>query len=653
VNHRYWASAVALFLCLGCEDSIRLTYLPEPPSSAQMELSSEAVKALEEKHPGKDGIYLDQSMDFEIMTSPALASLSSRSHRYLVLNRMNESLSRFSVSLKPGHELEKVQLVHRRPDGKVLTYGISDLKEERDSDGTRTLKFIYPNVEKGSVISEQYLVRNPSPRLGDLIDNETPLQWQLPCEHVRFRFMHPEAWEGQVKRLGPDRELPVTRTVSEAGKKVIYTFEANQVPGLDEELFAPSFKERSSYFKINFSNIPTLRYAGPTSWKAFQREFSAYAVDKEALISTRVRDTALEVTKGCQTDEARLDAIITWIQENITPGSLPDTPNFADMLAKKHANPYQATGLARSMLSKMGISSDYLMLHSQYDGWFDPAFISFGEISSPALRVRLGDRVHIVFPWVKGLPVNHLPEAFQGSKALLVGPDTPSDAIQALPEGNLASNSWEERYQVTLDEDGRATVQEEKVLSGSAAFGARQALRDLGKEETEKFLRKLLTYSEGEVKFTSVGFEHREDARKPLVIRLVYTVDNLITLTPEEAIFNTAGLFSPSSSLKTKVDPTQRQSPIRIYYDEARIKRVALSFPKTWTLQTPLKDHSVSNGFGSLTLTQTSEAGRLQVDQTLQFRKSATDPSRLQELLALTGRRSQMAIPSLTFKIKG
>ncbi len=642
--------ALLALVTLGCEDSIRLTYLPEPPAATKLTVTPEQVKALEAKHPGKDGVYLEQDFDYEIVTSPSLESVRARNYTYVVLNRSNESLASFSVRVPSGAELEGVFLIHRRPQGETKTYGRSDLKEEKDSNGSRTLKFIYPNVEKGSVISEHYLIRTPNPRPGDLLDYEAPLQWELPCESVRLRFLHPEAWTGRLKELGPNRTLPCQRTVSPAGKKVIYTYEAKDVAGLDEEPFSPFFKERANYFKFAFTSVPSFHYRGSESWPEFQRDFAAYAVDKEAIISQRVQTTAMELTRNCTTDEQRLDAIVTFVQNTITPGPLPNNPNFADMLATKHGNIFQATGLARSMLTKVGIYGDFVMMHSQRDGYFDPAFISFEEVATPGLRVTLGKQTFVVFPWVKNLPVNHLPEPFQGAKALVISAGALQGTFIDLPEGNIATNTWEERYEVALDTEGRATVKEEKVLHGSSAFGVRQGLKDLNPTETEKLLKKLLTYTEGEVKFTSVGFEHREEPKQPLVIKLTYTVDNLVSVTPDEVIFNTGGLFAPSSSLKTKVDTALRQSPIRIYYDEARVKKVALTFPKTWKLDTPLKDQSLETPFGSLSMALASEPGRIQVDQTLRFRKASAAADQFDKLLPLTGRRSQMAIPTLVFK---
>jgi hypothetical protein len=639
-------------LTLGCEDSTRLTYLPEPQVS-RLVVTPERVKAMDEKYPGKDGVYLEQSVEFEIVTSPALETVRARNYTYVILNRNAERLSTFSVRVASGAELEKVYLQHRRPNGEQKEYGLANLKEERDSDGSRTYKFIYPNVEKGSVISEHYLIRHPSPRLGAVMDFEAPLQWELPCEQVRLRFLHPDSWEGQVKRLAANRTLPYARTLDPNAHKVIYTYEAKDVPGLGEEPFAPFFKEVSNYFQFTFQTMPSFQYRGSVNWQDFKRDFSRYAVDKEAIVSQRVLTTTTEIVKECKTDEERLDAVITWLQNNVTYGSLPNNPNFADMLASKHADIYQCTGLAKSMLSRVGISSTYVLMHSQRDGFFDESFISFDEISTPGLKVSLGAKTFVVFPWAKGLPITHLPEAFQGSVALMVGPDVPADVFTRLPEGNLAANTWEENYDVVLDADGRATVKEEKVLKGSSAYGVRQSLKDLNKEETEKLLKKLLTYSEGEVKFTSVGFEHRDEPKHPLVIKLAYTVDNLVALTPEEVVFNTGGLFAPASSLKTKVDPKERLSPIRIYYDEARTKKVTLTFPAAWKLDTAIKDQSVENAFGALAMTIKSDKGRLQVDQTLRFKKASAEAKRFEELLPLTGRRSQLAIPTLVFKIQG
>lgn len=644
--------ALVALLTLGCEDSTRLTYLPEP-QTLKLEVDSERLKAMEEKYAGKDGVYLEQTFDFEVVTSPYLESIRSRNYTYVLLNRDSEALTTFSVRVASRAQLERVYLVHRTPKGEQRQYGLADLKEEKDSDGTRTYKFIYPNAEKGSVISEHYLIRHPHPRMADLMDYEASLQWTLPCEKVRMRYLHPDSWEGQVKRIAADRLLAYHRTVDPVAHKVIYTYEADQVQGLDDEPFAPFFKERSNYFKIAFQKMPTFQYTGSRSWGEFQRDFSRYAIERDPMVSQRVKTQAEEITKDCKTDVEKLDAVVTWVQENIEPGYLPFDANFAHMLKSRRGNIFQSTGLAKSMLASLGVYCDFVLMHSGRDGYFDDTFVNFEEIGTPGLHFKKPEKTYVVFPWIKGLPITHVPEFLQGSKALLVGPNIPDGLFMQMPEGNLASNTWEERYEVALDEEGRATVKEEKVLTGSSAFNIRRSLKDLNKEETEKLLKKLLTYSEGEVKFTSFAFEHKEEAKQPLVIKLAYTVDNLVALTPGEVVFNTGGLFAPSSSLKTKVDAKTRQSPIRIYYDEARTKKITLTFPESWKLETPLKDQAVENDFGAISMTLKPEKGRLQVDQILRFKKASAGASRYEELLAFTGRRSEMAIPTLIFKVPG
>lgn len=205
----------------------------------------------------------------------------------------------------------------------------------------------------------------------------------------------------------------------------------------------------------------------------------------------------------------------------------------------------------------------------------------------------------------------------------------------------------------TFSEDGKVRVTEEKTFQGSNAYSVRRSLADLTREETEKLLKGLLTYTEGKVEFTKYEFVDQSDYKKPLKVHLEYVIDNLVTLTPEEVLFNTGGLFAPASRLKTKVAPKDRQNPVRIYYDEASRKNIVLTFPASWRLSRVPQDFRLENRFGSISGSYKSSSRKLQVQQALTLKKSFEPKERIEDLLELTGNHSKLYVPTLVFKVKG
>jgi hypothetical protein len=117
-------------------------------------------------------------------------------------------------------------------------------------------------------------------------------------------------------------------------------------------------------------------------------------------------------------------------------------------------------------------------------------------------------------------------------------------------------------------------------------------------------------------------------------------------------LFNTGGLFSPSSSLKTKVATEDRQQPIRIYNDERYLKRISLEFPSVWSLAEVPKGFKAENRFGKVESVIVADAKGLVVTQSLDLQKAEAPKEKFGELLDLVGRRSRLSLKTLVFKVK-
>lgn len=648
-------SAALVILLIGCNNSARVVTFPDTTTAAPPEVLD--LAALEKRHPGQDGVYLNRDTSFEHVTQnnwPAPIEwtfFETQSRSYVVFNPDATWLSTFEVKAAPGYELEQVALSIRGTDGKTRAFGMSDLKQERDSNGKVTFKMAYPDVRKGSLIKEAYVLKKTDCWKAPPLHHEVPLQFSIPCQQASFRFLYPDWWETKVKALGPDRKLPVEVRKDEKASKVIMTYTAKDIAAVEKEPYSPFFKEVSNYAEIMVTklNLGNAIYRASTSWDAYAAEFKGYVIDRDPIFSQRVDRTAVEVTQACKTDHERLEALVGWVQTNMEVGYTKG--NFADVLIAKKGSVYQLTGLTQSLLRKAGIHTRFLLIHSAEDGFFDRDYVSNEEMYIPALLAEVGGRSQVVLPYLKDLPVDLIPERFQGQAALAIETSGAGQII-TVPTGNLSTNEVVEDYALTFAEDGKVRVVEEKVFQGSNAYSVRRSLSALNREETEKVLKSLLTYTEGKVEFTKYEFVDQNDFKKPLKVHLEYVIDNLVTLTPEEVIFNTGGLFAPASRLRTKVDPKERQNSVRIYVNEASRKNITMSFPASWTLAGIPKDFRLENRFGSITGAYKSGPGQLRVEQALVLKESAEPRERVKELLELTGNQSKLHIPALVFKVK-
>jgi len=616
---------------------------------------------LEKRYPGQDGVYLDRETSFEHVTAGAgwpVSAISewsffeTQNRSYVVLNPDATWLSTFTLVIRPGRELERVALRIQNPDGTSRSFGLLDLKQEKDSNGQITYKLAYPDIKKGSLVSEGFVIKQNCLRTTAPIHHEVPLQFAIPCKKASFRYLYPNWWIAKLKNLDTGRQLPVKYTQDEQAKKTIMSYSAQDIPAVEKEIFAPFFKEVSAYAQIMVTKLDLgpINYAAAADWNAFASNFKRFVMDKDPVFSQRVERTTTEAIQACKNDREKLEALVGWVQTNMEIGSARG--NFADLLIAKKGSVYQLTGLTQSMLRKAGVSSRFLLIHSAEDGFFDKDFISNEELYIPALMAVIEGKSYVVMPYAKNLPVDHIPERFQGQAALAIEASGAAELI-TIPTGNLSTNEVVEDYTLTFTEDGKVKVVEEKAFQGSNAYSVRRSLADLNKEETEKLLKSLLTYTEGKVEFTKYEFVDQNDYKKPLKLHLEYVIDNLVTLTPEEIIFNTGGLFAPASRLKNKVAPKDRQNPVRIYYDEASRKNITLHFPAAWSLARTPQDFQLENRFGKIAGVYKSSEQRLQVQQSLTLKKCFEPKERIEELLELTGNRSKLHVPTLVFKVKG
>ncbi len=655
---KYYLSFAAWLMLSSCAISSRSTFLESMTSKSNLRDSVD-IKVYSEKYAKYDGVYLNVEETLEhnaaslFLGPPEWTFFRVRNIKYLVLNPDNQRLSSFGLSLKSNQALRKVHLKCISPMGKTSEYTLSHLKLEKNSNGSHEYRFVYPDVVKGTLIEEGYEIENVNLLQNPLLSQEVSLQYDLPIERIKFQYKYPDWWQVMTKNTG-ENKVRFATTFDPKNHKTIYSYEDKDVPAVHEELFSPYFKEMGKYTAFSFAylELGSITYRAPSSWADVANQYKNYAMDRVSFLSkVLANNIGIEterVTRMCKRPLQKLDSIVTYIQTNMEVGN--EAKDFDELLTKKKGNIYLITGLAQAMLVKAELDAKYVLIHNAQDGNFDKQYITSSEMYIPAVTVTLDEKTYVVFPYVEYLPITYIPDAYQGQEAMKISKDGFAGFF-TVPEGSGKDNGTYEKYELTIGEDGTIEVDEEKTLSGSEAFAARRELTKLKEEEKDQVLKKLLTYSEGNVTMVSSQFENLRDHRRPLIIRLRYKIDNLVTVTPDEAIFQTGGLFSPSSKIKYKVDAKGRHNPIRIYNDQEFSKDITVHYPEKWSLSTTLQDLRYENRFGFIEGHYTIGKTDLRVNQKLQINKSYQPKETIDELWLIAGKSSRLQLPNLVFKV--
>lgn len=644
-------AATTLMACVsGTERIARFS----PGMVDSLKSTSINLRDLETRYGKYDGVFLVSEQTIENAADAGGWWLyKMKTLKYVVLNPDAEWLTTFNVEAPYDNSLRDATIQIMAPDGTIQQFTKKDLKAEKSSNSSTTFKLAYPNIKKGSIVQESYEIAYRMTSLSDF-RQDIALQHSVPCERLLLQYIFPREWELKLKEIAPNKVVPYTTTVNNAYDKIILSYQLQDIPPVPDESYSPFFKEIGNYVDLmvtKFQVVAGKEVSPPGTWDELAEEFKSFAVDKGSFWSSKLESTVENITEKSTDNMQKLDTILSFVQQNVKVGSSSDNDNFADVLKKGEGDPFMITGLTRAMLQEAEIQSEYLLVHSAYDGYFDQNYVSAEQLMIPAVSATIAGNTYVMFPYIKNLPMDLIPDYLQGQAAMRITPDG-LGGFTTVPTGSATDNIINETYDLAIDEEGLITVSEQRMLRGSNAYWTRRALEDLKEDELRKELKDMLTYSEGDVKLTSYEIENLRDYKMPLMLNLRYTIDNLVTVTPDEVIVQTGGLFSPATNRKTKIDSEDRRNPIRIYYPEELNKKITISHPPSWNLETKLETTQMENVFGTIKADYVVENGGLGVRHHRSLKRASQPKEKADELLAVMGRGSRLNVPALVFKVQ-
>lgn len=567
--------------------------------------------------------------------------------KYIVFNPDADWLTTFSVWTKPDHCYLRIT----NPDGTHREYGLLDLQVEKDSYGGKDYRFIFPDVKRGSIIETGYALEF---RVGinlPPLEHEILLQHSIPADSVVFTYACPEWWSVELKKNSATAWPTVEMTVDEKSKKKVIKALRADVPAIKIEDYAPYFKDMADYvqFQVTKMEIAGIKYEAPDAWDDIGKYYRKKVVKKlDDDASWEVKQRTQIMIGTIEEPMEKVIRILQFVRDSIELDGKSRSGNPDKVLKDRKADIYDLTALAGAMLTEAGISNDYLLVHSGLDGYCDMNYISGRQFYFPALGARVGSEYFTLFPFIKGLQPGVVPPWFLGQPAITlnqgVSGATVSDSCQV-------QNGIFEVYDLTIADDGLITVKEEREFQGANAFLARDSLYDLSKAELETTVKGMLTYTDGNVSISSFEVIDLKDPNVPLRILYEYTIDNLVTVTPEEVLFRTAGLFSPISGAKLIDDPAERVNEVVVGHPENYSKSVRIRYPESWQLTTLLHDVEATNDFGNLRGAYTLEPGLITVEQDIHLNRLRMPRETYGEFLEIAGTKSDLYVPTMVFSV--
>ena len=655
--------SLLLLLVVGCTSHGVRRYTLDRTTPDDIVRTPVDVAAYAEEYPGDDGIFLYREYCLEQVERPHTGNHYSYdvykmgAIRYLVLDPDAEWLGTFDLTVDEGEELRKVYITVIAPDGSIRQFDKGDLRETVDEEGRRRYRLAYPGIVKGSVVDEGYEIYYDPSDFSEY-HHQIPLRFSIPTERLSVRYVYPSTWTVGFRGNHSDSVAWVGRfaidTIEGEDAVEVASYEATDIPALVSEPYSPFLGEIQRNLEavvriVYFPDGSTLRPL-PATWKSYASGYGHYAAGSKEIKPKELDERLKEILDGSESDHQKLRKIVGWVQREIAVGG-ERAGNLQKVWKQKEGTVPQITAVTRALLEHAGIPATLLLIHSAQEGRFDSAFLYPGAFSYPSLSAVVGDSTYYLFPYIRNYPVDQIPIFFQGETALRIGSDTArlfdTIPILAATAGGITSD-----FDATIDEEGVLTVTETRTLRGDDAFLMRRELAELDEEELADAMKEMPTYEEGVVTLTTHAIENLADYDKPLVIRLTYTVEDLVTITPDEAIVNAEGLFTPVMRRKYKVDTEERENPIKIYSDESLRQTIRLRVPAGWRLQSVPEDLHRTTSFGEVSSRYAFADGALTVDYTRTLRRAERPATEYADLLAIIGTRATMSLSTLVFSVE-
>jgi hypothetical protein len=657
--------ALGVVTCLlGCTQARRLSVLEMPDSTITREQAVDIAPYLSLAGV-YDGVYLTHELTIEhsgikeeMFKNWEYAEIFRR--KYIVLNPEARWLTTYEIGFKP----DKLYMRITSPLGQVRTYGLTDLQEVKAGKRTSGYKFAFPNVEKGSVIDIgaefSYGVKYFLPPM----EQDVPLQFSIPCEHVSFRFSCPEWWTIEIKDNGTGVRLPVITEQDSINKKTTMSYAADNIPAWAIERFSPPPSEFAAHLAFRVTNVTMMGQdlEIPLSWdKAVERlfKYGLSQIDVDQVFTQRRRQsektaelvvhTADSVARSATTLIDTLQAVSDYMGLAIKRSDESNYGNALQTLDKKEGDVLDICATTLAMLEKLNLRAHLVLVHDADDGFFDRSFVSFKQLQVCAVRATRGNNSYLLFPYYKHLPVGIIPPALQGQFALVLG-DKSINSIWETPRDSTESNRIQHSVTAMVDTLGVMHATSHVAIAGSDAYGCRRALEKIQREHLEDTVKSWVLPNAFDGKIELVRIINDTDYYKPLEFAIQYSIPNAVTMTPEEEVVRIEDLLAPIIDYRLSVDSSERKNDIAIDINQQYNRRLALRMPKGWVLTTKPPEQRVENQFGTLVRTVFADADSVVIEQLLTLRHARAPKEKIGELEALVGKRSVAELTALVFE---
>ena len=564
---------------------------------------SEEFNALKVKYPESSFIRLIDEINISItLKNDELEIKQHYIEEDLYLDESATYNSKRALDFSAFFELESVEATSfRYTNGKYKSFKVEDFVEKDEMgesfhDDTKSLNFIYSNLDEGGKTKLEYteIVKNPrflSPLyFGNFYPIKNKKVTLVADKEINFRFkeFNTEGYSIAFKK-------------EEKRNSNIYTWEIKDVDEIKYESSVPTYK------KVLPHIVPII-----TSYKNKNNEVKVlndvadlynwyYSMVKD--VNQQPTDTALvslvnDITKDSKTDLEKVRAIYYWTQQNIKyiafeyalGGFIPREAN--DVFNKKYGDCKDNSSILYEMLKIAGLKGNLTWIGTRKIPY------TYTELPTPMVDNHMilsyteGNKTYFLDATGRYLALE-MPSSFIQGKEALIGDGEGKFRIETVPVMSPQTNSYKESSQLSI-KDNQLIGKGETTLSGYYKI---DFYNQLESKNSEKELKTYYTVKlrKGSNKFLIDNFQetNKYSYDDDFKINYEFNISDYSQQLGDEIYVN-LNLNRDISYYKTEDD---RENEVEVKYKSDYIFENTLEVPENYSVDYLPENYELNNDY--------------------------------------------------------
>ena len=564
---------------------------------------SEEFNALKVKYPESSFIRLVDEINISItLKNDELEIKQHYIEEDLYLDESATYNSKRALDFSAFFELESVEATSfRYTNGKYKSFKVEDFVEKDEMgesfhDDTKSLNFIYSNLDEGGKTKLEYteIVKNPrflSPLyFGNFYPIKNKKVTLVADKEINFRFkeFNTEGYSIAFKK-------------EEKRNSNIYTWEIKDVDEIKYESSVPTYK------KVLPHIVPII-----TSYKNKNNEVKVlndvadlynwyYSMVKD--VNQQPTDTALvslvnDITKDSKTDLEKVRAIYYWTQQNIKyiafeyalGGFIPREAN--DVFNKKYGDCKDNSSILFEMLKIAGLKGNLTWIGTRKIPY------TYTELPTPMVDNHMilsyteGNKTYFLDATGRYLALE-MPSSFIQGKEALIGDGEGKFRIETVPVMSPQTNSYKESSRLSI-KDNQLIGKGETTLSGYYKI---DFYNQLESKNSEKELKTYYTVKlrKGSNKFLIDNFQetNKYSYDDDFKINYEFNISDYSQQLGDEIYVN-LNLNRDISYYKTEDD---RENEVEVKYKSDYIFENTLEVPENYSVDYLPENYELNNDY--------------------------------------------------------